>query len=116
MLRAYEQTLEPMRQRHRLNKFACFHCIVMSGICRVDAITEMPSQILPACVVYRKINHANVGIVLDMDNGKTIPEISVHLGMKPEEVFRLSNFTREDFLKLMLKDEGYSNAEIITSY
>jgi len=51
-----------------------------------------------------------------LDNGKTIPEISVHLGMKLEEVFRLSNFTREDFLKLMLKDDGYSKAEIITKY
>ena len=51
-----------------------------------------------------------------VESGKTIPEISVHLGMKPEEVFRLSNFSRDDFLKLMLKGEGYNNAEIITTY
>ena len=51
-----------------------------------------------------------------LDNGKTTKEISVHLGMKPEEVFRLSNFTRDDFLKMMVKGDGYSNAEIITKY
>ena len=51
-----------------------------------------------------------------LENGKTIPEISVHLGMKPEEVFRLSNFTRDDFLKMMIKGDGYSNAEIVTQY
>jgi hypothetical protein len=36
--------------------------------------------------------------------------------MKPEEVFRLSSFTREDFLKMMMKGDGYSNAEMITKY
>lgn len=37
-----------------------------------------------------------------------------NIGMKPEEVFRLSDFTREDFLKLMTKNvNGYSRAEII---
>jgi len=51
-----------------------------------------------------------------LDNGKTVPEISTHLGMKQEEVFRLSNFTRDDFLRLMLKGDGYSKAEIITKY
>jgi len=51
-----------------------------------------------------------------LDSGKTIPEISVHLGMKHEEVFRLSSFSRDDFLKLMLKGDGYSPAEIITTY
>jgi (2Fe-2S) ferredoxin len=51
-----------------------------------------------------------------LNNGKTVHQISVHLGMKPEEVFRLSNFTREDFLKIMLKGDGYSNAEIVTQY
>lgn len=36
-----------------------------------------------------------------LDNGKTIPEISKQLGMRPEEIFRLSDFTREDFLKML---------------
>ena len=48
--------------------------------------------------------------------GKTTKEICKELGMKPEEVFRLSDFSREDFLKLMTKDTtGYSKARIITS-
>ena len=29
--------------------------------------------------------------------------------MKPEEVFRLSDFTREDFLKMMIKDQKTHN-------
>jgi hypothetical protein len=51
-----------------------------------------------------------------LDKGKTVKEISVHLGMRTEEVFRLSSFTREDFLKMMMKGDGYSNAEMITKY
>lgn len=48
--------------------------------------------------------------------GKTTKEICKELGMKPEEVFRLSDFSREDFLKLMMKDtSNYSKARIITS-
>lgn len=34
--------------------------------------------------------------------GKTVKEIGRELGMKPEEVFRLSDFTRDDFLKIMI--------------
>lgn len=35
--------------------------------------------------------------------------------MKPEEVFRLSDFTKEDFLLMMTKGvEGYTPAEFIT--
>ena len=46
-----------------------------------------------------------------MDEGKTVKEIGKQLGMKPEEVFRLSGFTREEFLNLMTKDaNGYSKA------
>jgi hypothetical protein len=34
--------------------------------------------------------------------------------MKPEEVFRLSDFTREEFLDLMTKDvTGYSKATVL---
>lgn len=51
-----------------------------------------------------------------LDMGKTVPEISKELGMKPEEVFRLSDFTREDFLQMLIKGEGYSMAEIVTKY
>ena len=34
-------------------------------------------------------------------HGKSIKEISKELGMKPEEVFRLSDLSKEHFLKLM---------------
>jgi len=50
-----------------------------------------------------------------MDEGKTVEEISKQLGMRPEEVFRLSDFSKDDFLKMMTKGvNGYSNAEFIT--
>ncbi len=50
-----------------------------------------------------------------MDDGKSVKEIGKQLGMKPEEVFRLSGFTREEFLDLMTKDaKGYSKAVIYT--
>ena len=46
-----------------------------------------------------------------LDEGKTIPEISEQLGMKDEEVFRLSGFSREEFLDMMIKDTtDYSKA------
>lgn len=48
-----------------------------------------------------------------MANGKTISEISKQLGMKPEEIFRLSGFSREEFLDMMTKGvTGYSTAVI----
>ena len=38
-------------------------------------------------------------------------EISKQLGMKPEEVFRLSDFSKEEFLAMMTKGvKGYSKA------
>ncbi len=50
-----------------------------------------------------------------IDENKTVQEIGKQLGMKPEEVFRLSDFSKEDFLAMMTKGvKGYSNAEIIT--
>lgn len=50
-----------------------------------------------------------------LDEGKTVQEIGKQLGMKPEEVFRLSGFTREEFLAMMTQGvNGYSRAEIIT--
>ena len=48
-----------------------------------------------------------------INEGKTVPEIGKQLGMSPEEVFRLSDFTREDFLEMMTKGvTGYSKATI----
>jgi hypothetical protein len=41
--------------------------------------------------------------------GKTVKEIGKELGMKPEEVFRLSDLSKEHFLRLMAsRAEGYS--------
>ena len=49
-----------------------------------------------------------------IDAGKSVGEIGKELGMKPEEIFRLSGFTREQFLELMTKGvTGYSRASII---
>ena len=50
-----------------------------------------------------------------VDDGKSVQEISKQLGMRAEEVFRLSDFTRDDFLSMMTKDiQSYSNAELLT--
>lgn len=49
-----------------------------------------------------------------MQDGKTVDEISKQLGMKPEEIFRLSDFSKEDFLKMMITQKEYSKAEFIT--
>ena len=46
-----------------------------------------------------------------LKEGKTAEEISKQLGMSSEEVFRLSDFTREDFLRMLTKDhKRYSKA------
>ena len=50
-----------------------------------------------------------------MDNGKTVQEIGKQLGMKPEEVFRLSDFSKEDFLAMMVRKQEYSTAEMYTT-
>ena len=50
-----------------------------------------------------------------LDEGKTINEIGKQLGMKPEEVFRLSGFTRDEFLSLMTRGhDTYSKAVVYT--
>lgn len=50
-----------------------------------------------------------------LDDGKSVDEIGKQLGMRPEEVFRLSDFSKEDFLRIMAEGaERYSMAEIIT--
>lgn len=47
--------------------------------------------------------------------GRTVEEIGKQLGMKPEEIFRLSDFSKEDFLKMMVKsNQIFSKAEFIT--
>ncbi len=50
-----------------------------------------------------------------LGEGKPVAEIGKQLGMRPEEVFRLSDFSKEEFLKMMIKPEqGFSRAEFIT--
>lgn len=50
-----------------------------------------------------------------LDEGKTVNEIGKQLGMKPEEVFRLSGFSRDEFLALMAKGhDTYSRAVVYT--
>lgn len=50
-----------------------------------------------------------------LDEGKAVSEIGKQLGMKPEEVFRLSGFTRDEFLALMTKGhDTYSRAVVYT--
>lgn len=50
-----------------------------------------------------------------LDDGKTVQEIGRQLGMRPEEVFRLSDFSRDDFLRMMTEGiPGYSKAEVLT--
>lgn len=50
-----------------------------------------------------------------LDENKSVAEISRQLGMKPEEVFRLSDFSKEDFLAMMTRGvQGYSRAEALT--
>jgi len=44
-----------------------------------------------------------------LSQGKTVKEIGKELGMKPEEIFRLSDLSKEQFLMMMaLRSEGYS--------
>ncbi|MBQ3478163.1 MAG: ParB N-terminal domain-containing protein [Clostridia bacterium] len=45
--------------------------------------------------------------------GKSMDEIGKQLGMKPEEVFRLSDFSREEFLEMMTEGvTGYNRARV----
>ena len=50
-----------------------------------------------------------------LDEEKSVQEIGKQLGMKPEEVFRLSDFSKEDFLAMMVKQNSYSTAEMFTT-
>jgi len=50
-----------------------------------------------------------------MEEGKSVDEIGKQLGMRPEEIFRLSDFSKEDFLRMMTEGvQGYTTAEFIT--
>ncbi len=51
-----------------------------------------------------------------LDEGKSVQEIGKQLGMKSEEVFRLSDFSRDDFLEMMIRGRNtYSKAEMFTT-
>ena len=51
-----------------------------------------------------------------LDEGKDVDEIGKQLGMKPEEIFRLSGFTRDEFLDMMTQDHPtFSKAKVIRS-
>lgn len=41
-------------------------------------------------------------------------EIEKQTGMKKEEIFRLSDFSREDFLDMMSTSKSYSQATLLT--
>ena len=49
-----------------------------------------------------------------IQEGKTTKEIGKQLGMKPEEVFRLSDFSKEEFIRMMDSASEYSKAMILT--
>lgn len=52
-----------------------------------------------------------------INSGKSVKEIGKQLGMKPEEVFRLSDFNREDFLALMQRGKtSYNKAFELKKY
>ena len=50
-----------------------------------------------------------------LDNGQSVKEIAKQLGMKPEEVFRLSDFSRDEFLDMLIKQQEFTKARLITS-
>jgi hypothetical protein len=49
-----------------------------------------------------------------LDEGKDVKEISRQLGMRPEEIFRLSDFSKEEFINMMAQGNTYSRAEILS--
>ena len=49
-----------------------------------------------------------------LDEGKDVKEISRQLGMRPEEIFRLSDFSKEEFINMMAQGQTYSRAEILS--
>lgn len=54
-------------------------------------------------------------IVRELVNaGTPMKEIEKQTGMKKEEIFRLSDFSREDFLDMMSTSKSYSQATLLT--
>ncbi len=51
-----------------------------------------------------------------LDDGKSVSEIAKELGMTAEEVFRLSDFSRDDFLELMARSPTYTKAKYLVKY
>ena len=49
-----------------------------------------------------------------LGEGKDVKEISRQLGMRPEEIFRLSDFSKEEFINMMAQGKTYSRAEILS--
>ena len=49
-----------------------------------------------------------------INDSKSTKEICKQLGMRPEEVFRLSDFSKDEFIAMMSKGETYSKAEILS--
>lgn len=50
-----------------------------------------------------------------INEGHSVEEIGKELGMRTEEIFRLSNFSKDDFLKMMISGKSeFSKAEFIT--
>lgn len=49
-----------------------------------------------------------------LDEGKDVKEIGRQLGMRPEEVFRLSDFSKDEFIALMARGNTYSRATILS--
>lgn len=49
-----------------------------------------------------------------IEDGKDVKEIGKQLGMRPEEVFRLSDFSKEEFINMMAQGNTYSRAEILS--
>jgi len=48
-----------------------------------------------------------------LSEGYQVNEITKKLGMSKEELYRLSNVSKEEFLRLMAKDNRYSDAQKI---
>lgn len=104
----------------RMGRETC-DCYVMVGL------TDVQKKKLMMADVYGTITHNRArgthllepmkAIVKKLiDEGKTVEEIGKQLGMKPEEIFRLSGFTKDEFLNMMTKGhDTYSKAQVIRS-
>lgn len=51
-----------------------------------------------------------------IDEGLSVKDVGKQLGMSTEEVFRLSNFSKQEFLDMLTKDKEYSKAEYLTKW